>query len=500
MKKLLLIICFFLIPALCYPANWYVDNAATGTSAGTSWTNAWASFAAITWASLSDGDTLYVSGGSASKTYNETMIIGKGGTAAKITVRNGVDAGHTGTVIIDGQLTREYGIVCEKSNVTIRGFKIVNTNSHGILIGWAAVNNVDVLYNEVTGCVSFISAGIYTYSGNCDAVTIDHNNLHNNGGDGLAMCQGDSAACTNAVVTNNTITDNNVDGVKGKFGGVFSNNIIAGHTSVTNHGDGIQYQGVNVGDQIIMSGNYISDNTQDIALTDYSDPAGSRPWGKVYIENNIFTQSESNGTYYNGVVGGPLYNNQDELYILNNTILHKNDGSGGIRLWKTDPYRLNKVYIKNNIFYDSYNFVALDIYTTALEMDYSLFYKIAKSYDFAIGFKTLETFKADNPTLEQHSISGDPLFKSSTDYTLQSTSPAIAAGVNLSAIFTTDYSGAPRPPGSAWTIGAYEYISEWAQADLDKDGDVDGSDLALLIFNPSLIDLPTFAREFGTVR
>jgi YD repeat-containing protein len=33
--------------------------------------------------------------------------------------------------------------------------------------------------------------------------------------------------------------------------------------------------------------------------------------------------------------------------------------------------------------------------------------------------------------------------------------------------------------------------------DFDEDGDVDGSDLAALIANPSLIDLATFAKNFG---
>ncbi len=42
------------------------------------------------------------------------------------------------------------------------------------------------------------------------------------------------------------------------------------------------------------------------------------------------------------------------------------------------------------------------------------------------------------------------------NWQLQSGSPAIGAGVNLSSVFNTDITGATRPSAGAWTIGAYE--------------------------------------------
>ena len=45
-------------------ASWYVDNAAGGANSGSSWANAWTSFAGIQWASIQPGDTLFISGGS----------------------------------------------------------------------------------------------------------------------------------------------------------------------------------------------------------------------------------------------------------------------------------------------------------------------------------------------------------------------------------------------------------------------------------------------------
>jgi len=95
---------------------WYVDNTASGSNNGTSWTNAWTSFASINWSSVAAGDTIYISGGSTSKTYNETLTIGKSGTGtgAMINIDVGANStspsGHAGTVIIDGGGSRARGI------------------------------------------------------------------------------------------------------------------------------------------------------------------------------------------------------------------------------------------------------------------------------------------------------------------------------------------------------------------------------------------------------
>jgi hypothetical protein len=55
-------------------------------------------------------------------------------------------------------------------------------------------------------------------------------------------------------------------------------------------------------------------------------------------------------------------------------------------------------------------------------------------------------------------LTSDPKFVNAGtfDFHLQSTSPAIDAGTTLSLV-TTDFDGRPRPQGSAYDIGAYEY-------------------------------------------
>lgn len=59
-------------------------------------------------------------------------------------------------------------------------------------------------------------------------------------------------------------------------------------------------------------------------------------------------------------------------------------------------------------------------------------------------------------TRRESNLTSDPKFVNTAqgDFRLQSGSPAIRSGVNLSAVFTTDFSGAARPTTGAWDQGA----------------------------------------------
>ena len=64
-------------------------------------------------------------------------------------------------------------------------------------------------------------------------------------------------------------------------------------------------------------------------------------------------------------------------------------------------------------------------------------------------------------TLFTANVTGDPLFidpVSTRNFRLQSTSPAINAGTTISTLFT-DLDGVSRPQGTAYDMGAYEFVS-----------------------------------------
>lgn len=48
--------------------NHYVDNAVSSSGNGSSWSQAWMSFSVIDWDIVEPGDTIYISGGSGTKT------------------------------------------------------------------------------------------------------------------------------------------------------------------------------------------------------------------------------------------------------------------------------------------------------------------------------------------------------------------------------------------------------------------------------------------------
>ena len=95
--------CFLAIPVLVHASNWYVDPVAAQNGNGTAWTSAWNSVNAIAWPSVKPGDTIYLSGGTASQTYTTPLNVGASGSSGlPITIRAGQETGHNGLVIFDG--------------------------------------------------------------------------------------------------------------------------------------------------------------------------------------------------------------------------------------------------------------------------------------------------------------------------------------------------------------------------------------------------------------
>src|SRR4051812_37049486 len=91
--------------------NFYVDNTIAASGNGGSWQSAWRTFADINWGVFKPGDTLFISGGTTGQTYNETLSPAASGAAGlPITITAGIDPGHNGTVIIDGQNVRANGV------------------------------------------------------------------------------------------------------------------------------------------------------------------------------------------------------------------------------------------------------------------------------------------------------------------------------------------------------------------------------------------------------
>jgi len=169
---------------------------------GTSWSNAWTNLSSVVWGAsgVKAGDTLYISGGSTSKTYTNTLTVGASGTAAsRISIRVWQDAGHNGIVKIDGS---GYGlsstidaIAVHRAYVTISGEVGGGTNLH--IINWRNSTNK----NYSRGIVGLDSSDI-TVS-HC-VITNVNTAVHLTGGTNkiIAYCNmlayGDTVICLNS--------------------------------------------------------------------------------------------------------------------------------------------------------------------------------------------------------------------------------------------------------------------------------------------------------------
>lgn len=412
--------------------GWFVNKNATGKNDGTSWVDAWTSFSSINWANIQPGDTLYISGGSDSTIYYEQLNPGKSGTSGNyIVVRPGISSGHNGKVIIDGQGVRGYCIYNDNyqyisvEHLTLRwatsaNYRLRASNCQvkacSLYIGTGATMGIDVRGNNtvIDGCYATTTSGI---------------------GDG----QRDFIQCTAST------------------GHIFRNNYVRlKNEDVNDHTDVFQFYSLPAGTVTMYNNILWQDNTKT---------SNAQGFYNTYSDDTHFI-------FYNNIVIAPyakqmvtLRYSQARLTMYGNTIYQGGNVSART-VWISDPdaTTIDSIVIKNNIFYGlSSTIPILDIeeqLTTGSDITNNLFYNPNKSNLIRYMGTQMTVSTWNTQTYVGTDLSGDPLFNnvSSYDFTLQSGSPAIDAGVTLGTPYNVDILGISRPQGSAYDIGAFEYV------------------------------------------
>ena len=494
MKRLLVILFLFLSPFYVIAKDWYVDNNAIGINTGTSWPDAWESFADIFWGSINPGDTIYISGGSSSKTYNEQLSVGASGVfGSPITISVGQDGGHNGQVIITHT---SYGInISGKSYITINGnyggkknIYVYNCDSDGIQITGTTVNNIILTYLEVG----------WNGNGNEeDGINIDVNNysypileisycsIHDNYQDNIYSNRPDhSIRATNyraVIVHHNDIYNQSDDGFPAACGGIdfYENTVHGRNLQGVGHADGIQFLG---GDYTRIYNNTFYDlvnGTSDTNSYIFVDPysSTSRAIANLKIYNNLIyeTKTAAGNEYLRGIAFKAEFgiNNVSDVLIANNTIV-------GVPAWGMTltfnglgSSNVSNVRVLNNVFYGCAQMGGPQMiqignggYTVGSDgdgADVTIDYNSAHAGSGGntnVNYKgpvySYANFKSTTGC-QDNDVTADPSLDA--NYKPDNVGdPVVDAGFDLSFYFTTDKEGVIRPP-IEWDIGAYEFGS-----------------------------------------
>jgi hypothetical protein len=485
----------FLVYNTSWATNYYVDKNATGGNTGVSWGDAWTSFAAIQWGSVNPGDIIYISGGTDSTVYNlshtssahgilDLQSSGINGTADNlITIRNGLDAGHNGKVVIDGEGARSPIYIRYVNYIRFVGFTLQRPSP-------AIDAQVFIAYpSQVIYIDSMITRenldgrgmGLYGIQSGFDA------------GDG----QLDSVFIRWCHIDNNGVTTSQTDCIQAQFMHnlfVIGNTVINRNAEQFGHSEPAYFQKI---ENYWIEGNkFIATNTTTPQQVFHT----YNLWGDLVVFNNLFWSKYQSGGTNNpptnsgwtanvliseiGQTQGMDDSRDTPATFFNNTVI-------GSRSFKTVDFQMDTIYAKNNIFYlhlpgytESHGFVLSRPNNIPLEyVDYNLYQRNGDASEYIWG---LGSSLIDYTMAQFNAIGGEtsgtplnrnllnPLFVDSDDWdgdgcAVGVGSPCIDAGDDLGtdtftnfgdriARYNLDINGVTRPAGQ-YTIGAYQYAN-----------------------------------------
>jgi hypothetical protein len=200
----------------------------------------------------------------------------------------------------------------------------------------------------------------------------------------------------------------------------------------------------------------------DASIFSAKDAAGDIT--NFYIYDNIFKNIKGKGIVIQAVKSSYIYNNS--FYGVNPNITNGMGQPGFV--WIRDLVSGNTCYCKNNIMYNNSpvalttlaNISVLNSSAATLGINYNLYYNTLSTTALIYWNSTIytqsqwTTYKSASSQDANSPTPADPLFTSTSDFSLQAGSPAINAGIVISGIPQTDYLG--NPIVGATDIGAYE--------------------------------------------
>ena len=434
---------------------YYIRAGAAGTNDGSSWTNAYPTFASVS--SWVRGGVYYVAGG----TYNENITILTAPSGSLwITIKKANDADNssnpgwnesyaTNVATINGSV--DFG----NGYVSLNGVTGSGQSGHGIHI-------LNPSYTDVV-----------TLEGGYGPYSIQHVNIE---GAGFAASASAYAGIKeanfgstekNLYIGYNWIHQTTTNGVTllglvgtsySDYGFTFENNVISetgGCLNVNNHGQAMQL-GNQLPENYVIIRNNIFRNVIGSAYISMLTGTTNLAIQNMEIYNNLFYQLDT--TTYNAISPGVIFwegshngietgNSLVNVLIANNTFwdIGPNGSSNRaqIAIGTGVSETITNVVSENNLWESSY-FSSPDSGLTSTT---------SNGYfgNTGAGFATTTANGQVNGLSSTLSSPG------SENFSLVVGGYAVGAGVNLSSLFTTDASGATRPATGAWDLGAFIY-------------------------------------------
>jgi parallel beta-helix repeat protein len=396
--------------------NYYVSNAGDNSNNGLSIGNAFLTlqFAADTAVA---GDTVFVENG----TYVGFDLRNKNGVSGSPIVFK-----STGNNVVINQSgpIRNDGINIENADyIVIDGFISNNMTGNGNGIRLVVSNNCVV---RNCSCDNNAERGIFT--GFTDDILIEYN------------------TCTNSIDEHGIYVSNSSDRPIIRYNECYGNNATGIHMNgdLSAGGDGI------ISDAQVY-GNVLHDNNlaAGINMDGLENPV---------IYNNLIYRNHSAQGIALFQQDGAIVTRGAKIY--NNTIIVPDDGRWGILV--KDGANVN-TEIYNNIIINQHAWrgcIALED-TAQFTSNYNILNdKMSDSGDGStISLSAWQTLGFDGNSILAGTLASLFVDPTIDNYHLPPGSPAIDAGTDLvSAIVTTEIEGNPRPAGTAFDIGAYEYM------------------------------------------
>ncbi len=236
---------------------------------------------------------------------------------------------------------------------------------------------------------------------------------------------------------------------------------------------------------LLFDRNFVVGNTK----TTYPSANGLGIWTTNYLTASSVSHVQiSNNVIYNHQNWGIRIAHSahyDDIKILNNVIagIHRQYRGSGI--YAEDNPVITNLVVKNNLFMNNdWSWIGLSSGVSGAVISYNMLYNNGNDNDYE-NYGSGNTFSNNMVATPEIAGSGDmpAYFKPSGPG-----SNLVNAGTSLAGINDIDYDSVTRPQGSAWDIGAYEYISGTppsstctSGADSDGDSVVSNEELAYYI-------------------